>query len=112
MPVNYLRYWRRLINRGLVGAAAGLLDDLFVMLARFEGELPADASAFLTETRDDARRDHHEQAMEILNDGDGSELRRWIELYRNNYPAFQTLARDWAYEARILAEENLNRPLE
>ena len=113
MPVNYLRYWKGLIRRGLAGAAAGVLDDLFLSLAIFDGELAADANQFLTETRNERRRVYLEQAMEILDDSNGTELRTWIKLYQNDYSAFQTLAREWADDACVMAEEDdLNKPLE
>lgn len=72
--------WRLLLQLEHSSAAAGLIRDVFEGITEREG--------MTSELR--------ESAMQILDDGDGTALCEWLELYQTDLAGFDLQAAVWA----------------
>jgi hypothetical protein len=112
MP-RLVRAWAKLLYQGHFRAAAGMTCDLFDNLAVCEHDPKMRSIPALTEFADKRAPRIREVLMVMLGDIDGKELRRWIELYHSDLPAFKSRAlrfvhgvheRRWQNDIRRMAE--------
>lgn len=95
-----LELWEKLLDEGCDEAAAGLLCDLFRFLDYTETKWPATAPGTSEEADREMREGRwgqlREVLMELFDDGDGTKLKNWFQLYRNDIAAFRARARQFA----------------
>jgi hypothetical protein len=86
-------------------AAVGFLADLFSDLSISKNDQPPFWNTATQKKMEGRHVDLREALMSMIGDEDGKNLQTWLDLYRNDFPAFERLTWDWVQKC----ETNLYR---